>query len=161
MKQLLFLTAAILSLTLFTPANSQAQKKNGGYGTHADSTRKARLEMLKQKRRELWIAKLSLTETEATNFFPIMDEYQLKLRTARQEFKKKWKGKKPEELTETEATTYLDDALKLRETELELFRTYSAKLRTVIPATKVVKVPKAEKEIEKELKRLLQQSKKG
>lgn len=161
MKQLFFIIATLLAFTVLTPLNSQAQKKTRAYGNHSDSTRKAEIEMLKQKRKELWISKLSLTETEATNFFPIMDEYQLKLRTARKEFRKKWKGKKPEELTETEAASYLDDALKLRETELELFKTYSAKLRTVIPATKVVKVPKAEKEIEKELKLVLQRSKKG
>lgn len=151
MKQIIVITTLIAGLIFMIPGKTMAQ---------SDSSRKAGLEVLKQKRKELWIAKLSLTETEAKNFFPIMDEYQLKLRTAKQEFRKKWKGKKPEDLTETEASSYLDDALKLRETELELFKTYSAKLRTVIPAKKVVKVPKVEKEIERELKVILREMRK-
>lgn len=130
-------------MAFFAPNFAVAQK---------DSIKRARAEELIKKRKELWTTKLSLTETEAKNFFPLVDEYQLKLRAARQEFRKKWKGKKPEDLTETEASTYLDDALKLRETELNLFKTYSAKFRTVIPAKKVVRIPKVEKEIEKELK---------
>src|SRR5690348_10076852 len=96
-----------------------------------DSTRKAKMEELKKMRRDLYIKKLQLTDEEAKNFFPIFDEYQLKLRQARRAFHDKWRDKKPEDLTEEEASQYLTDAIELRTKELELFKTYSEKLKTV------------------------------
>jgi hypothetical protein len=116
-----------------------------------DSSKKARFEELKKTRRELFIKKLELTDDESKGFFPIYDEYQLKLRQARKSFREKWRGKKPEDLSEEEASLYLRDAIDLRSKELELFKTYSEKLKTVIPVKKVVQLPRVEKEVQREL----------
>jgi len=133
----------IISLFVSTPLFSKAGPR--------DSMRKAKVEELKKLRKDLYTQKLALTKEESEKFFPIFDEYELKLREARKEFKLKWKDKKPEDLTEEEAKQYLTDATKMREKEVELFKTYSEKLKTAIPAKKIVLLPKIAKEVQKEL----------
>lgn len=135
-----------VALAFFTPALAQ---KNSG--SKQDSARKARMEELKQYRHDLFVKKLKLTETEEAGFFPIYDEYQLKLREAKRSFRKKWKEKKPEDLTEEEAKVFLEDAIAARENEVELFKTYSEKLKAVIPVKKIVVLPHVEKEVQREL----------
>jgi hypothetical protein len=135
-----------LLVTLLFAGSAAAQD-----GPPMDSARRAKFEELKKTRRELFIKKLELTDEEAKNFFPVYDEYQLKLRQARKAFKGKWKGRKPEELSEDEASQYLKDAIEMRSTELELFKTYSEKLKAVIPVKKVIMLPKVEKEVQHEL----------
>lgn len=138
MKHVMLILAAVCAITVSA-------------GTPPDSTRKAKMEELKKLRRELYFKKLSLTEQEAARFFPIWDEFELKQRQAKKEFRDKWKGRKPEELSEQEAEAYLNDALKLRETELQLFRTYSERLKPVLPATKIIKLIRVQKEVQREL----------
>ena len=75
----------------------------------------------------------------------------MKLKEARKAFKKKWKDKKPEDLTEDEANLFLADAIALRKTEVDLFSTYSEKLKTAIPVKKIVILPRVEKEVQHEL----------
>lgn len=116
-----------------------------------DSLKQAKIEELKKYRRDLYIQKLALTPKEAEGFFPIYDEYEQKLREVKKEFKKKWKDKTPESMTEAEATAYLQDATKLREKELELFKTYSERLKAVIPAKKIILIPHVSKEVHREL----------
>jgi hypothetical protein len=141
MKKIIFLTACILASGV-----GQAAMQPG-----SDSTRKVKMEELKKLRRELFTRKLALTADEATKFFPIYDEYQLKLKMAKKEFRKKWKSKKQDEMSEEEAGEYLGDALKLRETELSLFKSYTDKLKSVISNKKVLKLPKVEREVQSEI----------
>lgn len=126
-----------------------------------DSLRKAKIEELKKLRHDLYVQKLNLTATEAEKFFPIFDEYEMKQREAKKAFKQKWKDKKPEDLSEEEAAQYLTDATKLREKELELFKTYSEKLKAVIPAKKIVILPRVTKEVQQELIRKARELGKG
>jgi hypothetical protein len=117
-----------------------------------DSARKARIEALKKKRRDLYTQKLSLTPAQADKFFPIWDDYELQLREAKKTFKRKWEGKDTENgLTEEEANQYLKDALKLRETEMNLFRAATEKLIPVITAKKTLKLKRVQREVQKEL----------
>ena len=141
------LTQSLTLIFLILPILAFSQKTQ----KPDDSTRKAKVEKLKKVRRDLYTQKLSLTATEAEKFFPIFDEYQLKLKGAKKEFRNKWNGRKPEELTEEESKAYLADAIKLRETELSLFRTYSEKLKTAIPAKKIIILPRVNKEVQMEL----------
>ncbi len=135
-----------LNLLIFTLMANLVLGQGGG-----DSTKLNRLQELKKLRKELYTQKLALTADEAAKFFPIFDEYEQKLRDAKKEFHKKWKGKKPEDLTEDEAKQYLADATKMREKELELFKTYSEKLKTAIPVKKIIILPRVTKEVQKEL----------
>lgn len=126
-----------------------------------DSLRQAKIEELKKLRRDLYTQKLSLTKDEADKFFPIFDEYELKLREAKKEFHKKWKDKKPEDLTEEEAKQYLSDATQLRETELNLFKTYSEKLKSAIPVKKIILLPRVTKEVQRELVQKVRENRKN
>ena len=126
-----------------------------------DSTRKVKMEELKKMRRDLFTRKLVLTADEATKFFPIYDEYQLKLKMAKKEFRKKWKSKNQDNMSEEEAGEYLGDALKLRETELNLFKVYTDKLKAIISNKKVLKLPKVEREVQSEIIRKAREMKLG
>jgi hypothetical protein len=141
MKKIIFLIACICAAGI-----GQAAMQPGN-----DSTRKAKMEELKKLRRDLFTRKLGLSAEEATKFFPIYDEYQLKLKMAKKDFRKKWKSRKADEMSEEEAGSYLSEALKLRETELDLFRTYTEKLKAVISNKKILKLPKVEREVQNEI----------
>jgi hypothetical protein len=145
MKNKFWILLCLMSAAFVQHATAQTKTSEG------DSAKKAKIEELKKLRRDLFIQKLELTETETEKFFPIYDEYQLKLKEARKEFKKKWKNKKPEELTEEEANLFLADAIALRKTEVDLFSTYSEKLKSAIPVKKIVILPRVEKEVQHEL----------
>lgn len=145
MKKYSSIIAVLILWACTNSALAQGNKKQN------DSLKQAKIENLKKIRKDLFTQKLALTPAEAEKFFPIYDEYQLKLKQSRKAFRSKWKGKKPEELTEQEANDYLADAIKLRQTEVELFSTYSEKLKQVISAKKIVMLPKVEKEVQKEL----------
>lgn len=120
--------------------------------TPPDSARKAKLEALKKKRRDLYTQKLELTPAQVEKFFPIWDDYELQLRESKKTFKRKWAGKDTENgLTEEEAAQYLRDALKLRETEMNLFKSATEKLIPVITAKKTLKVKKVQREVQREL----------
>ena len=141
MKKLIILIACIC-----TAGIGQAAMQPGN-----DSTHKAKIVELKKLRRDLFTRKLGLTSDEATKFFPIYDEYQLKLKMAKKEFRKKWKSKKQDEMSEEEAGAYLNEALSLRETELNLFKTYTEKLKGIISNKKILKLPKVEREVQNEI----------
>jgi hypothetical protein len=117
-----------------------------------DSAKKAKIEALKKKRKDLYIQKLSLTPLQADQFFPLWDDYELKLREAKKTFKRKWEGKDTKNgLTEDEAAQYLKDALKLRETELTLFKSVTEKLIPAITAKKTIMLKRVQREVQKEL----------
>lgn len=145
----------VFALLASTNTWAQSDKAN------RDSMRQAKMEELKKLRKDLLIKKLELTDAEAEKFFPIYDEYQLKLRQSQKEFHKKWKGKKPEDLTEEEAIQFLDDATAAREKEVALFKEYSEKLKAAIPAKKIVILPRVEREVRKELIDKARDGKKG
>lgn len=116
-----------------------------------DSTRKANMEAMKKKRKELYVQKLALTPAEAEKFFPVWDEFEQKMRESKKAFRTKWKGKKPEDLNEAEAAEFMQDAIKMRETEVQLFKTYTDKLKGTIPAKKLVLLPRVSREVQHEL----------
>jgi hypothetical protein len=132
-----------LSLLLFSSALLSAQPK--------DSTKKARMETLKKLRRDLYVKKLSLTEDQAQKFFPVYDEFELKQREAKQAFRNKWGNKRPEDLTDKEAEEFLNDATKLRESELSLTKLYHDKLKPVIGAKKLLQLRRVQREVREEL----------
>ncbi len=112
-----------------------------------DTSDVSKIDALKDYREELFKSKLPLSDKEAKAFFPIYDQYQLELRNSKREFRKKWYKRDMENLSETEAREYLNDAIALQQKEVELLRNYSNKMGEVIPMTKVIKVKRVEREI--------------
>lgn len=123
------------------------------YAQPSDSARKAKMEAMKKVRRDLYVQKLSLSEDQAQKFFPIMKEFEQKQRELKKPFRDKWGGKKPEDLTDAEAETYLNDAHKMREDELKLAKTYGDKLKPIIGAKKVLMLKRVQREVQMEMVR--------
>jgi hypothetical protein len=112
-----------------------------------DTSDVSKIDALKEYREELFKSKLPLSDKEAKAFFPIYDQYQLELRNSKREFRKKWYKKDMENLSESEAREYLNDAIALQQKEVELLKNYSNKMGEVIPMNKVIKVKRVEREI--------------
>ncbi|MFM7765051.1 MAG: hypothetical protein ACKO6I_05260, partial [Sphingomonadales bacterium] len=123
------------------------------YAQPSDSARKAKMEAMKKLRRDLYVQKLSLSEDQAQKFFPIMNEFEQKQRELKKPFRDKWGGKKPEDLTDAEAETYLNDAHKMREDELKLAKTYGDKLKPIIGTKKVLMLKRVQREVQMEMVR--------
>lgn len=107
----------------------------------------AKLDELKDYREDLFKQKLKLTDAEAKEFFPIFDEYQLELRKSKRAFRKKWYPKNVDELSDSEAKEYFNDAVALQQNEIDLLKKYSNKLSDVIGMNRVVKIPKVQREV--------------
>jgi anion-transporting ArsA/GET3 family ATPase len=107
----------------------------------------AKLDELKEYREELFKQKLKLTDSEAKEFFPVFDEYQLELRKSKRAFRKKWYPKNVDELSDSEAKEYFNDAVALQQNEIDLLKKYSNKLADVIGMNRVVKMPKIQREV--------------
>jgi len=125
----------------------------GLYAQPSDSTRKAKMEALKKIRRELYVKKLSLTEDQSKKFFPVMDEFELKQRELKKPFRDKWGSKKPEDLNDAEAESYLNDVHLMRENEMRLAKTYADRLKPIIGAKKVLMLKKVQREVQMEMVR--------
>ena len=93
-----------------------------------DTSDVSKIDALKEYREELFKSKLPLSDKEAKAFFPIYDQYQLELRNSKREFRKKWYKKDMENLSESEAREYLNDAIALQQKEVELLKNYSNKM---------------------------------
>ena len=143
MKCMKYITLCLLML-FAVKANAQNEAKK-------DSLRASKVEELRKFRETLFVEQLTLTDAEKVKFFPIYDEYQLKLRDAKRGFRDKWEDKRPSELTEVEAEQYFKDAVALRKLEVQLLETYTVKLKPVIGMKRAVQLPRIEREVKKEM----------
>ena len=97
-------------------------------------------------------AKLNLSPDESQKFWPVYNEYQDKLKSARQEFKRI-----PTVFSnDKEAQDYLDAELLLKQREYGLYKEYYDKLKKTIPVKKVAELRQAEEDFKKELLKQLQ-----
>ncbi len=117
------------------------------FAQRIDTSDVSKIDALKDYREELFKSKLPLNDKEAKAFFPIYDQYQLELRNSKREFRKKWYKKDLENLSESDAREYLNEAIALQQKEVELLKNYSNKMGEVIPMSKVIKVKRVEREI--------------
>ncbi len=96
--------------------------------------------------------KLKLTTDESQKFWPVYNDYQDKLKAARQEFKKQ-----PTIFAnDKEAQDYLDAELLLKNREYSLYKEYYEKIKKTIPIRKVAELRQAEEDFKKELLKQLQ-----
>ncbi len=96
--------------------------------------------------------KLKLITDESQKFWPVYNDYQDKLKAARQEFKKQ-----PTTFSnDKEAQDYLDAELLLKNREYNLYKEYYEKIKKTIPIKKVAELRQAEEDFKKELLKQLQ-----
>ncbi|MFH0865233.1 MAG: hypothetical protein V1904_03505 [Bacteroidota bacterium] len=102
--------------------------------------------------------KLNLTTEESKNFWPVYNEYETKKEAIRKEFKSTYKLVAQDSLTETQAKERITAELKMEQDILDLKLEYNTKFQTVLPATKVLKLKKAELEFKKVLLKMLKET---
>ena len=92
--------------------------------------------------------RLQLTPAEAQQFWPVFTEFE----NARRELNQQLRPPVSEEgMTEAEAEAFLDRQLQMEEKMLALKRTYVARFRKILPARKIVLLPRADREFKREL----------
>lgn len=96
--------------------------------------------------------KLNLTADESQKFWPVYNDYQDKLKAARQEFKKQ----PTIFITDKDAQNYLDAELLLKQRAFTLYKEYYDKIKKTIPIKKVAELRQAEEDFKKELLKQLQ-----
>ncbi len=99
---------------------------------------------------------LRLTPEEAARFWPIYNEYRDALKVMREDLDRP----DLETITEEEAGVIIEQHLQQEQRKLELKRTLLTRLRTAIPARKVLKLQRAENEFNRELLRKVQEHRK-
>jgi len=142
-------TKILSILLLFIAVNLHAQRIN------------------KDKLKALKIAhitdKLDLTEKEAQAFWPIYnanEDEKHKIRK-KSDIKPILKGKKSEDLTETEAKMFIDNVIKMEEEHVKLQKNYYKKLQEVLTAKKIMKLMQADKSFRQKMIREFKERHRG
>jgi hypothetical protein len=108
----------------------------------------------------LWVAfitqELNLSAEESAKFWPIYNEYSESEREL-QRSKRKLSRKPINEMTEAEIDAQFNQSLSIEEKIIALKRTYYPKLKTAISASKIAKLPAAEREFKKKIIRFMQE----
>ena len=92
--------------------------------------------------------KLSLTQKESQDFWPIYNGFKDEVAELRQGFKN---DNDPELMSDVELETYLDQSMLLEEKQMALKRAFIKDLRSVISIRKVVRLQQAENEFKRKL----------
>jgi hypothetical protein len=100
--------------------------------------------------------RLRLTPDEATRFWPVYNEYRDALKDLREDFERP----DLESISEAEAVKILDQHMEQEQRKLDLKRTEMIRLRTIIPAKKILMLQVAENAFNRELLRRLQERRK-
>jgi len=122
---------------------------------YAQGPRKAERQ---ERIKALWTAyltqELELTVDESAKFWPIYNDYKQKEKELQQ---KRIKPNSLQSMSETEIDNYFKQEWSNDEKIIALKRDYYPKLKTAIPAYKIVKIPAAEREFKKKLLRMIQE----
>lgn len=99
-------------------------------------------EKMKAKNEAFITSKLDLSEAEAAKFWPIYNAY----KAERKELRSQFNYKANKDLTEKEANEALNQMLNYKTKDLDLQKNYIAKLKEVLPATKVATLMSSERQ---------------
>ncbi len=94
---------------------------------------------------------LNLTKTEAQQFWPIYNAFEEQEDLLRKKSVSRRKEKQPENLTEKEAKQLLLDMMEVEEQTNDLKHQYITDLLTVLPATKVINLFRAEHDFKRKM----------
>jgi len=101
---------------------------------------------------------LDLTVEESQKFWPIFNEYEAE----RKKIKKSFSVRKDiDEMTEQEASDFVEQSLVRDQQMLDLKRTYFEKFRTAISIKKIARLPRIEKSFRQELIKRMRQNREG
>lgn len=135
----------ILLLTLLSAAGS-LRAQAPGQGPNRERIEAQRVAFI--------TSKLALTADESAKFWPVYNEH----RAAMKDMREDWERPDLATMSDTEAERLLDDQLKQEYRKLEMRKALVAKLRSILPARKILMLPSAEAEFNRELLRRMQES---
>ena len=123
------------------------------------SERRAKMEERMQSMRIAFITqKLALTPEESQNFWPVYNEFTNALEELKPELKD---FGHPSDMSEEEASTFLDQSLVLETQQLDLKKQYLGKLKEVLPIQKIAMLHFIEREFKKEILNRVQRRSEG
>ncbi len=109
-----------------------------------------RADKVENLRVEYITRQVGLTEAEAEKFWPLYNEYHLKLRENRK-LSRQLTQKNSKDLTEDDARSFLDNEARLRREEYDIYNRYSEWIRKVIGDKKYVLLRSAEESFRREM----------
>ena len=115
----------------------------------AQGDRRAKMEERIKSMRIAYITeKLMLTPAESEKFWPLYNEFTNNMEALR----KNEEFKPPRaDMSEEEATDFINKAMELEETQLELKKEYMGKMKSAIPIQKIAMLHHIEKDFKKEM----------
>lgn len=139
-----FIYSIIFTLALSTSLISQ------GFGNDIDNDeRRDKIESRIESKKIAFITqKLDLSPQEAQQFWPVYNEYQDKLKDARNRNNQELNE---DNLTEKDAENFLDNLLGWEQLEIDLKKEYFNKLKGIVGSKKVARLYILEKEFREEL----------
>jgi hypothetical protein len=106
-------------------------------------------------RAEVFTRVLRLTPEEAQGFWPVYNEFQDQREKVQQSARP---GKQEDQMTDAEVEEQIKKHFEKKQRELDLERELYQKLRKVLPARKIVRIPAAEREFREALVKRLQEN---
>jgi Spy/CpxP family protein refolding chaperone len=143
MKNTKFITVILLFLSITTFA--QGGKLREKFQQKKDQVKAMKIAFI--------TSELNLTPDEAAKFWPLFNEFEEKQKAIRQDKIKNYidRSQGSEKLTEKEALNLLTQMETAEEELHQLRKKFVANLKGVLPATKILKLKKAEEEFSKKL----------
>lgn len=143
MKNTKIITALLLFLSIATFA--QGGKLRERFQQKKDQVKAMKIAFI--------TSELNLTPDEAAKFWPLFNEFEEKQKAIRQDKIKNYidRSQGSDKLTEKEALNLLNQMETAEEELHQLRKKFVANLKGVLPATKILKLKKAEEEFSKKL----------
>jgi hypothetical protein len=108
-------------------------------------------EKINELRKKFFNEKLSLSDSEQKNFWPLYTEYKQKEKALRDSFRNKYKPNDVVFMDDKQAEEFLNATIKHHEDQNNLFKEYIGKFKKVISVKKVAMLPIVEKEFKKNI----------
>ncbi len=134
----------IMLLTLM-PMAGALQAQSPGEGPNRERIEAQRVAFI--------TSKLALTSDESAKVWPVYNAH----RAAMKDMREDWERPDLATMSDAEAERLLDDQFKQEYRKLEMRKELVAKLRSILPARKILMLPAAEAEFNRELLRRVQE----
>lgn len=119
------------------------------FATYSVNAQKGKgMEKIQAQRVAYITNELSLTPAEAEKFWPVYKEYKQKIQQLKESLKP---SKKIEEMSDAEATSFVNTLLENEIKAAEIKRDYYKSFQKILPVAKVAKLEMAERSFKKEL----------
>jgi len=133
-----------IGTTVFAQNGSQAQQKK---------------EKIEAQKVAFMTQKLNLTPEESQKFWPVYDQYEAQKETINKTHRQQTKGLRNAQLTDSQADSLIIAEITYDQSLLDLKKEFIPKFKEVLPASKVAKIPEAERQFKEMLLKLVKEQK--